>query len=100
MLRLDDVRAQWIELRARYEQLGKHVETQIRRRLRTTGIPASVSSRTKTVDSFLKKAIRKGYADALDDTHDKVGVRIVVPFITQVQKVDSIIRDAFDVRIF
>lgn len=100
MLHLDDLRTQWIGLGPKYEQFGGHVAAQTRQRLKRVGILAAVLSRAKSMDSLLKKAIRKGYSDPLEEMHDKAGVRIIVPFISRLQPVDAIVRDAFDVRAF
>lgn len=69
-------------------------------RIRDVGILASVTRRVKTIDSFLKKTIRKKMTDPMEKMHDKVGVRVVVAFVSQLEAVDAIIRDLFDVRKF
>lgn len=97
---LDPARVRWLELRPQYESLGRYMSDLLRRDLRKAGILPNVSSRAKTVDSFLKKIVRKGYTDPFEEMHDKVGVRVVVPFISQLTAANQIIRSQFDVRFF
>jgi len=57
------------------------MEELVRSHLRQSGHGlAEVSGRAKDPDSFLKKAIRKGYADPMAQIGDKAGVRITIPF--------------------
>lgn len=64
-----------------YERLATTMETVLRDRLDSEGHRvAEVSGRAKEVDSFIKKAIRKGYSDPIAQTADKAGLRISIPF--------------------
>lgn len=100
MADLEDYRMQWAGLRGDYERLGQYVAELLRAEVRSAGILAIVTYRLKQMDSFLKKIIRKGYHDAIQDMHDKVGARIVIPFVSHLSTVDEIIRRSLDVRLF
>ncbi len=64
-----------------YERLAGRTTDLLRRELRAAGFgSAEVSGRAKEIDSFAKKAIRKGYSDPMKQIGDKAGVRIVIPF--------------------
>lgn len=97
---LDDIRARWVSLRSQYEQFGDYMVASLKTRIRRTGITCSMTTRTKTVDSFLKKIIRKRLTNPLEEMHDKVGVRIIVPFVSQLEQIDPAIKEQFDVRKF
>ena len=73
------------------------MKEQLMAALRSAGIYAETSGRAKELDSFLKKAIRKQYADPWDEIVDKAGVRAVVRFIDDVQPVCNAIRATFRV---
>lgn len=64
-----------------YYRLAERLRELLRERLDADGLRlVEVTSRAKEPSSFVKKALRKGYADPLSEIGDKTGVRIVVPF--------------------
>lgn len=81
-----------------YKRLAETVAGVLENRRSATGIKGSVSARPKNVESFVKKAIRKGYADPLKDIRDKAGVRIVIVYKDDVAKLRVLIRKAFVVH--
>lgn len=97
---LEPYRTQWAGLRATHSNLGRHIVELLRIEIRRAGIFAVTSYRVKSMDSFLKKIIRKGYGDPIHEMHDKVGARMVIPFISHLPKVDEIVRLNLDVRHF
>lgn len=64
-----------------YERLADRLRGLLRTRLDGAGLRlVEVSARAKEPDSFVKKALRKGYADPMKQIGDKAGVRLVLPF--------------------
>lgn len=76
---VDDVRDAYIADRPRYERLTHAVETVVAQRLATSGIPASVSGRTKDVHKLVIKAMKRDSVD-YESIGDKAGVRVVVGY--------------------
>jgi ppGpp synthetase/RelA/SpoT-type nucleotidyltranferase len=60
------------------------------------GIHAAVSGRAKDVDSFVVKAlVGERYRDPLAEIVDKAGVRVVVPYLRDMARVEEFIREVF-----
>lgn len=57
----------------------------------------SISSRIKGIDSFIRKAERKELGDPLSDVHDIVGIRVVCLFVSDIERIGNLIRNAFSV---
>lgn len=91
------IRELWAEEQKKYEKFGINIKDEISRLLKSSGIYAKTSFRTKEVDSLIKKLSRKD--KTYDDIHDKVGVRSVVQFKENLCKVDSLIMEHFGSRI-
>lgn len=77
--------------RPKYEalatQLGRHVEEALEAR----GFEVIVQWRAKTVQSFVKKALRKRYADPMAEIGDKAGIRVIVHFEADIPVVREIV---------
>lgn len=58
----------------------------------------SVSSRVKTLESLDEKCREKGIEDPLTDVNDLVGIRVVVLFLSDLPRIDQLIRRTFDVH--
>lgn len=64
-----------------YERLAARLEELLREQLNAAGLRlVEVSARPKDPASFVKKALRKGYADPMQQIGDKAGARLVLPF--------------------
>lgn len=83
--------------RSRYERLATIVEGRLAQATRAAGIRCVVSHRIKDLDSFIKKAIRKKYADPLREISDRAGTRVVVSYEHHVKKVAALLHDLFTV---
>lgn len=60
------------------------------------GIYAAVTGRVKEVDSFTVKAlVGHRYRDPLHEIGDKAGVRVVVPYLRDVEKIEQLVRKLF-----
>ena len=58
----------------------------------------SVTSRTKTVDSFINKIQRKSYKNPEKENFDFAGIRVITFIETDVDKVSNIIEANFEVH--
>lgn len=77
--------------RPRFKALAKRIELALERDLGSMGIYSEVSSRAKEVRSFVKKALRDGYTDPIAEIGDKAGVRVIVPYLEDVGRVEAVI---------
>jgi ppGpp synthetase/RelA/SpoT-type nucleotidyltranferase len=91
---LEFARKQWLQEEPVYASFGEYLEARLQRVVRAVGIPASVSVRTKEIDSLLKKLIRKpdhSYASV----GDKLGARIIVKRLGQIQVICEAVAHEF-----
>lgn len=77
--------------RPRFEALAERIEAALERDLGSAGVYSEVSSRAKEVRSFVKKALRDGYTDPIAEIGDKAGVRVIVPYIEDVARVEAVV---------
>jgi putative GTP pyrophosphokinase len=88
----------YLTVRPDYKQLCVEVEYILRKRISEIGVEtAAVTSRAKTLDSFLEKLQRKHYADPFTEITDLAGVRVVCLYRSDVPRVAEVIRSEFDV---
>ncbi len=92
-----EIRKLWTEELKIYEKFGSHIKNEISKLLKSSGIYAKTSFRTKEVDSLIKKLNWKD--KTYDDIHDKVGVRAVVQFKDNLYKADSLLMEHFSIKI-
>lgn len=77
----EQVQTAYAEIYPAYHRLAKCMNRLLRERLDAAGLRlVEVTTRAKEPGSFVKKALRKGYADPLKEIGDKAGARVVVPF--------------------
>ncbi len=76
--------------RPRYQRLAEQLAGAVDERLRARGLQPVVVWRAKTVQSFVKKALRKGYADPMTEIGDKAGVRVIVDFEADIEVVREV----------
>ncbi|WP_406373508.1 hypothetical protein OG788_24820 [Streptomyces sp. NBC_00647] len=57
----------------------------------------SVTSRVKTLDSFLEKIERKSYSDPLAQMDDLAGIRVVCLFLADLDRVSDVLSSLFEV---
>jgi len=93
MLTDDNPRQLWISEKDMYEKIGLEIRESLSVLLRENGIAAVFSHRAKEIDSIVKKMMRKD--KRYDEILDKVGVRVVVSFKSQLSEVDSLICKTF-----
>ncbi len=86
----------FLDIRPDYQQLCTEVEYILRKRLSVSGIEIStISSRAKTLNSFLEKLQRKKYDDPFKQISDFAGVRVVCLYRNDVVKIEEIVRSEF-----
>lgn len=90
---------QFLEQRPDYEQLCTEVAYILKKKLQAAGIEIStVSSRAKTLNSFLEKITRKSYEKPFERITDFAGVRVVYLYNTDVFKIEKIIQEEFKIK--
>ena len=86
-------------VRPLYKNLVGEILFGLRRNLREGGFTGTeVQGRAKEIDSFLEKCSRKEYADPLSEITDLAGVRIICQFTTDIEQIESLIRNMFVVH--
>ncbi|MFE9046684.1 GTP pyrophosphokinase [Streptomyces rubiginosohelvolus] len=81
-----------------YDNLCKELEFSLKKKIDEAGIKwHSIIARSKTLESFLEKIERKGYADPFNETEDLAGVRVVCLFMGDLQRTEGVISSIFDV---
>ena len=81
-----------------YLKLGDNISEAIKLLIKEENISvANISSRIKTLKSFLQKQKRKNYSDPFNEMHDFCGIRIICFFTSDIKKIQNIIRKEFNV---
>jgi putative GTP pyrophosphokinase len=85
--------------RPRYEWLANRFQDLLTQLLKNEGLDVvQITSRAKTVDSFLSKLKRKNkYAEPLEEVTDLAGVRIVTYYLEDVDTVEGLVRSEFTI---
>ena len=87
----EDLTALYAAERPKYAALATHLGSQIEDALERRGLEVIVQWRAKTVRSFVKKALRKGYDDPMAAIGDKAGVRVIVHFEADIPPVREVV---------
>jgi len=95
--KLDEARTFWLKEKEIFLKYGVALKSEIKEVLKTANIPVTLSHRIKGDDSLLKKMLMKD--KTYDDVNDKVGVRAVVHFLSDLRSSDVLICEAFEERI-
>jgi ppGpp synthetase/RelA/SpoT-type nucleotidyltranferase len=91
---LELARRTWLEDEPQFRAFGDHLAPRLRTIVKRLGVPATVSARTKEIDSVIKKLILKTnhtYASL----GDKLGARIVVKGLGDLQPVCHAVQATF-----
>lgn len=93
----DKVVKEYKENFSKFEEFTNEVKTRIEKLFKNSDY--SIKARTKSIDSFSEKITRDGknYTDPLIQITDLSGVRIVVPSIDEISKVENKIRENFKI---
>lgn len=82
-----------------FERLAEEVEFVLRSKAAALNIKThSVSSRVKTTESITEKVHRKELGDPLAELDDLVGARVVVLFLSDLPRLDALIRETFEIH--
>ena len=83
----------------KYERVERNVKGAINEFLKENDIPfLTISSRIKDFDSFYEKISRKNYKDPFDENEDFCGIRIILYYLEDIEKVQKIIEDNFNIQ--
>ena len=87
----------FLDQRPRYKQLCSEVDYILGKRMRNSNIEYSaITSRAKTLNSFLEKLTRKSYANPLEGITDFAGVRLVYLYKGDQSAIENLIEQEFD----
>lgn len=81
------LRQRWRDEEPDYSEYGKQISDEVQSLLKQLGIFGEITSRTKEIDSLLKKIYHK--KKDYDEIHDKVGARAIVQFRENLQQLDE-----------
>lgn len=90
----EHVRTRWLQEKEQLDHFGTLLRARISKQLRHLGLWTDVQSRTKAVDSILKKLITKP-TYTYDTLPDLVGVRVVVRYLPEVRQVIVAVGELF-----
>jgi ppGpp synthetase/RelA/SpoT-type nucleotidyltranferase len=89
---LDEIRRRWLEERPRYGEYGRLIEQRLSAALKAKGIWFEISSRPKTIESLIKKLIKKP-RHSFESIPDKIGVRVIVRYRSDLDVVIQIVTE-------
>ena len=91
---------QWKEEEPKLKDLGEKVSSFLKDALYKKELHPEVSFRTKEIQSIIKKIQRKSREKTytFDDLRDKLGVRVICPFLSDLDVVEEVITSSFVVR--
>lgn len=82
-----------------YQRIERNVKGAINEFLNAQNIPLlTISSRIKDFDSFYEKISRKSYEDPFNDNEDFCGIRIVLYYLEDIERVEKIIENNFKIQ--
>jgi len=91
----EDVRQRWLRESNQLDQFGTLIRDRTKHALQNAGLWADVTTRTKSIDSILKKLLLKpNYS--YDSLPDLVGVRVIVRYRPEVSRVSEIVGGLFN----
>lgn len=91
---------QWKIDEPKLRTLGERVVSFLKRELYKKELHPEISYRTKEIQSLIKKIQKKSKEKeyTYDDLRDKLGVRIICPFLSDLDIVDLLLKDSFVIR--
>jgi putative GTP pyrophosphokinase len=87
----------FIDQRNDYEQLCSEISYILKKRHNSEIEFSTISSRVKTLNSFLEKIERKSYKDPLTEISDFAGVRVVYLYQKDLERIETEINSEFNV---
>ncbi len=91
---------QWNIDEPKLKTLGERVVSFLKRELYKKELHPEISYRTKEIQSLIKKIQKKSKEKeyTYDDLRDKLGVRIICPFLSDLDVVDLLLKEFFVIR--
>lgn len=94
MPRSTELIASWNADHARYDRLATRVKTMLTEATRKVGLRCEIEARAKDLASFVKKLVRKNYADASKVT-DKAGARVICMYDSDRAELRQLVAETF-----
>ena len=97
---IDEISKQWKLDEPQLDILGQQVVSLLKKGLFAVELHPEISYRTKEIQSIIKKIQKKqkektyGY----NDLRDRLGIRIVCPFLSDLSTIDTFLKKNFKVR--
>ncbi|NQY53765.1 MAG: RelA/SpoT domain-containing protein [Campylobacteraceae bacterium] len=86
------------KLKGEYNKLGQNLVEALKIFLNDNDIPfLDIYYRVKKFDSFYQKLKKKKYHNPFEDTEDLCGLRIICYYTSDIEKINLIINDEFNV---
>ncbi|HEY5590175.1 MAG TPA: hypothetical protein VIK55_04075 [Paludibacter sp.] len=100
MLDIDAISKLWNIDEPKLNNLGQQIGSFLTRGLFTMELHPEISFRTKEIQSLIKKIQRKqkGKTYGYNDLRDKLGIRIICPFLSDLDTVDHFLKNNFVIR--
>lgn len=93
-----EVIKKFLDCRTDYEQLCIEVAYILEKKAKAVGVEiALVAHRAKSLNSFLEKVQRKKYSDPFVEIEDFAGVRLVCLYVSDLTKIEEVIKNEFEV---
>ncbi len=92
MGQVEEVRKRWIDERPTFEEFAQVLKDRLNQLMKRAGVWFDVSARAKTLDSFVKKLLKENSQYTYDTISDKVGARVVVRYISELDLVIDVVQ--------
>jgi putative GTP pyrophosphokinase len=94
------IAAKWNEEEPKLKDLGERLVPFIKKGLNRKELNPEISFRTKEIQSIIKKIQRKlkEKSYSYGDLTDKLGIRIICPFLSDLDVVDAFLKESFVIR--
>jgi ppGpp synthetase/RelA/SpoT-type nucleotidyltranferase len=96
MTDLEEARRRWLLDRPSFASFGEEIVRRLKTGLRKEGIWGEASGRAKEVDSLIRKLAKKSSSHTYESLGDKSGVRVIVRYKTEIERVLRIARQIFE----
>jgi putative GTP pyrophosphokinase len=95
MENVEGARRRWVQERAQYDRFAAYLKASLQSVVKNLGLSGEVHSRTKDVDSLVKKLILKRH-HTYESLPDKVGARIVIRYLHELPEVRDVVQKMWD----
>ena len=95
---LEALREAYLDRQQYYECLQEKIHQKLQKELQLEGIGCEIQTRIKSVDSFVKKSLRKKYESPITEIKDQLGFRIIASYESELDKINEIICRDFKIH--